>query len=234
MKWLNSMLLLAAVATSHQLNLPERVGDASVNNYVRLVINNLFADLATGIPELGIPSMDPLRIINITIPTLIVPGGSIDAQVSSVEVGQLSQLTLTSLNLDFHALVMDLRSILPSLKISGSYKLKGNILKIFPLYGDGAFLIQPLNLVMLGGGSLAVDNQGHVQLTSIAMDTNFTTMVVDFENLLGGGDLGDTLNLIMTNLGTSVFNQIKPFVIDVLSADIIKVVNLVLSHLPPL
>jgi len=66
------------------------------------------------------------------------------------------------------------------------------------------------------------------------MDTNFTTMVVDFENLLGGGDLGDTLNLIMTNLGTSVFNQIKPFVIDVLSADIIKVVNLVLSHLPPL
>jgi len=228
------MLLLAAVATSHQLNLPERVGDASVNNYVRLVINNLFADLATGIPELGIPSMDPLRIINITIPTLIVPGGSIDAQVSSVEVGQLSQLTLTSLNLDFHALVMDLRSILPSLKISGSYKLKGNILKIFPLYGDGAFLIQPLNLVMLGGGSLAVDNQGHVQLTSIAMDTNFTTMVVDFENLLGGGDLGDTLNLIMTNLGTSVFNQIKPFVIDVLSADIIKVVNLVLSHLPPL
>jgi len=234
MKWLNSMLLLAAVATSHQLNLPERVGDASVNNYVRLVINNLFADLATGIPELGIPSMDPLRIINITIPTLIVPGGSIDAQVSSVEVGQLSQLALTSLNLDFHALVMDLRSILPSLKISGSYKLKGNILKIFPLYGDGAFLIQPLNLVMLGGGSLAVDNQGHVQLTSIAMDTNFTTMVVDFENLLGGGDLGDTLNLIMTNLGTSVFNQIKPFIIDVLSADIIKVVNLVLSHLPPL
>jgi len=160
------MLLLAAVATSHQLNLPERVGDASVNNYVRLVINNLFADLATGIPELGIPSMDPLRIINITIPTLIVPGGSIDAQVSSVEVGQLSQLTLTSLNLDFHALVMDLRSILPSLKISGSYKLKGNILKIFPLYGDGAFLIQPLNLVMLGGGSLAVDNQGHVQVNT--------------------------------------------------------------------
>ena len=41
------------------------------------------------------------------------------------------------------------------------------------------------------------------------MDTNFTTMVVDFENLLGGGDLGDTLNLIMTNLGTSVFNQVS-------------------------
>lgn len=40
------------------------------------------------------------------------------------------------------------------------------------------------------------------------MDTNFTTMVVDFENLMGGGDLGDTLNAIMTNLGTTIFNQV--------------------------
>ena len=60
-----------------------------------------------------------------------VPGGSIDAQVSSVEVGQLSQLTLTSLNLDFHALVMDLRSILPSLKVSASLGLE--ICAIFTL-----------------------------------------------------------------------------------------------------
>ena len=33
-------------------------------------------------------------------------------------------------------------------------------------------------------------------------------MVVDFENLMGGGDLGDTLNAIMTNLGTTIFNQV--------------------------
>jgi len=65
------------------------------------------------------------------------------------------------------------------------------------------------------------------------MDTNFTTMVVDFENLMGGGDLGDTLNAIMTNLGTTIFNQVKPYVIEVLDSSIIKVINAALAKLPP-
>jgi len=123
--------------------------------------------------------------------------------------------------------------LINSLQISGSYKLNGIMLKIFPLYGDGPFSVDAFDLIMLGGGSLGFDPDRHLQLTSIAMDTNFTTMVVDFENLMGGGDLGDTLNAIMTNLGTTIFNQVKPYVIEVLDSSIIKVINAALAKLPP-
>lgn len=232
-----ALLVLAVASICNSTQLPKhapQVGDAALDNYVRLVINNFFANLKTGVPELNIPPLDPFYIGDLPIPTLMVAGGSIDAKVSNIEIDQLSQLRLTSLHLDLNALKMDLRSILPYLKISGNYSLNGKIFKIFPLYGDGPFSVEAFDLVMMGGGSLGFDTARHVQLTSIVMDTNFTTMVVDFENLLGGGDLGDTLNEIVTDLGTLVFNEVKPYVIDILSSSIIKVVNAALAQLPPL
>jgi hypothetical protein len=42
------------------------------------------------------------------------------------------------------------------------------------------------------------------------MDANFTTMAFNFENLLGGGDLGATINEIMGQLGSSIFEQVGP------------------------
>ena len=49
-----------------------------------------------------------------------------------------------------------------------------------------------------------------MQLTSLEMDATFTTMVVYFENLLGGGDLGDTINDIMSELGMAIFEIVGP------------------------
>lgn len=46
------------------------------------------------------------------------------------------------------------------------------------------------------------------QLTSLEMDATFTTMVVYFENLLGGGDLGDTINDIISELGMAIFELV--------------------------
>lgn len=52
------------------VNEVNQVRNDALDNYVRLVINDLFAAMTTGIPGLGIPPLDPLKIGNITIPTL--------------------------------------------------------------------------------------------------------------------------------------------------------------------
>ena len=58
------------------INLPHQKGgdlqakDEALDNYIRLVINNFFAALDTGIPALGIPVLDPLNLGDITIPSL--------------------------------------------------------------------------------------------------------------------------------------------------------------------
>ena len=44
------------------------------------------------------------------------------------------------------------------------------------------------------------------------MDMNFTTMVVYFENLLGGGDLGDTINDIISELGMAIYDMVGYFI----------------------
>ena len=40
------------------------------------------------------------------------------------------------------------------------------------------------------------------------MDLDFTTIIVDFENIMGGGDFGDTINGILTNLGKTIIDQV--------------------------
>ena len=55
---------------------------------------------------------------------------------------------------------MDLRSILPYLKISGGYNIDGIMLGVFPVFGDGPFTIELFDLVMLGGGDLDIDPSG--------------------------------------------------------------------------
>jgi len=229
-----SMLLSSAVAA------PRLVGggdlqakDEALDNYIRLVINNFFAALDTGIPALGLPILDPLNLGDITIPTLTVTGGHIDASIQSTAINGLSYLTLTALHLDVPKLAMDLRSILPYLKISGQYSIDGIMLGVFPIFGDGPFTVELFDLVMLGGGDLDIDPTGkYLQLSSLKMDANFTTMAFNFENLLGGGDLGATINEIMGQLGSSIFEQVKPKILDGLINGITKVVNDALSQLP--
>jgi hypothetical protein len=55
---------------------------------------------------------------------------------------------------------MDLRSILPYLKISGQYSIDGIMLGVFPIFGDGPFTVELFDLVMLGGGDLDIDPTG--------------------------------------------------------------------------
>lgn len=145
----------------------------------------------------------------------------------------LSDLTLTSLHLEVAMLKMDLRSFLPYLKISGLYDLEGVALGVFPLFGSGPYDVEVFDLVMLGGGDLDLDASGqYLQMTSLLMDTNFTTLAVNFENLLGGGDFGETINAILSQLGASIFDQVKPLVIRLLSDGIVRVVNDALSRFP--
>ncbi|XP_057364922.1 uncharacterized protein LOC130685614 [Daphnia carinata] len=207
--------------------------DAALDNYVRLVINNFFAALDEGIPALGIPPMDPLWIGNITIPTLTVPGGAIDAAVADTAVHYLSTLVVTTLHIDLAQLSMDLRSFMPYMKIDGLYDLSGIAGVVFPIYGNGPYRLEIFEVNMLGGGSMGLDETGnYLQLTSLEMDVSFTTMVVYFENLLGGGDLGDTLNDILSELGMAIFDMVKPIVIENLTTGIMKVVNDALSQYP--
>jgi Haemolymph juvenile hormone binding protein (JHBP) len=66
---------LCAHSATSLINLPKKGGDLqakdeALDNYIRLVINNFFAALDTGIPALGLPILDPLNLGDITIPTL--------------------------------------------------------------------------------------------------------------------------------------------------------------------
>lgn len=211
-----------------------QLADDALDNYVRQVINNFFASLATGIPELGLPPLDPLLIGNITVPHMTLPGGYVDAAVAGATVHELSKLTVTSLHIDLDHLHMEMRAFLPYLTTDGSYSLDGLFMKVFPLYGDGPFKIELFDLTMMGAGSIAVDDTRHLQLTSLAMDLDFTTIIVDFENIMGGGDFGDTINGILTNLGKTIIDQVKPTIIGYLTNGIITVVNDALSKLGPI
>jgi len=229
------LLFLAVAALAHPADAAPRndieTRDDALDNYIRQVINNFFSSLDTGIPVLGLPPLDPLRLGNFTVPTIQVVGGQIDASIGLAAVGGLSSLTLTTLHLDLASVSMDLRSILPYLKIYGYYNISGVFLTVFPVYGNGPFTVELFDVVMLGGGSLGLDDSGHLQLTSLVMDANYTTMAFNFENLLGGGDLGTTLNGIIGQLSGNIWDMLKPSIIEALVNGIITVVNNALSNL---
>ncbi|CAH0558261.1 unnamed protein product [Brassicogethes aeneus] len=109
--------------------------DPAVSKCIRNSVEALRPKLIAGIPEIGVPSLEPLSIKKIDI---IRGGGGIRAELNNVLAHGAGDFKVTRLKLDIPKNTYHFGIKIPQLKLEGDYDVDARILGA-PIQGKGRF-----------------------------------------------------------------------------------------------
>ena len=89
------------------------------------------------------------------------------------------------------------------------YNLTGSILGLIPLYGDGDIWLEIYDLDLYAMASVLINEEGFVRVTEMDISANFTSIKLHLDNLLGGGNFGESVNNLLNLLGDYIWDQLK-------------------------
>ena len=80
--------------------------------------------------------------------------------------------------------------------------------------------LSQLSIQALAG--LVIDANGFLQVTGLDLDADFTEAVLHFDNLVGGGDLGETINNILTAFAPTIWDLVRVIFLMIKTLNMIK------------
>ncbi|XP_076310127.1 protein takeout-like [Tachypleus tridentatus] len=198
--------------------------DHSLSNYLMEVLNNFKQVMKVGLSDLNIPVLDPLKPDDIIISN---NKGStkITCELNNMVVTGLSDYQIGYLNASLNPPYMKFQLSLPKLNFKGKYALKGTALGLFPLYGNGLASISVTDLKLSGEAKFKIGLDLKLTATDLKLDLDFRRILVNFENLLGGKNLGKVLNALISALGRPIFNKMKVKLLNKLNENLLKNIN---------
>jgi len=203
--------------------------DESVNNYIRAILQNFKGQMATGVPDLKIPVLDPLSIP--TINEHIREGvADIKILVDGLKIDGMSKFETQKVDADLQNLRLTLSMKIPHVSGNAVYDLNGKLFKLIPLYGKGKASVQLVDLAATGSAALTITADGHLQANAFDVDPSFGSIFVNLENILGGGNLGQVVNGVVNMLGKTLFDKFKPDIRRELNKIIIGEINKALRN----
>ncbi|XP_076338261.1 uncharacterized protein LOC143240162 [Tachypleus tridentatus] len=182
--------------------------DDSLNNYLRIVLENFRNIMKTGSSNPKIPVLDPLSIRPQNI-NKQSGKTKISVKLWDILIRGLSDFQIQQLKVDIKKLTLQIKLNIPKLIATGQYELEGKIINIFPLSGKGKAKIEANN-VNVGGNAILTLSGEKLQVSSLDLHLTFHSISVNFENLLGGGSLGDLVNNLISSLGRPLFDKFGP------------------------
>jgi len=208
---------------------------AALNACLRQAMEDLRHLTKSGIPELGVPSIEPMLIPNIQFRQ--GDGAvTIQAVLSQVEVVGASNFTTNNIDADPTALTLTVDLLLPELKINGNYKLNGNVI-LFPVRGEGSFWTNLKGVTSNGVSKLTVvkgpDGKDRLQVASTNVDFRIQRIALHLNNLFPRDPvLSQTVNHFLNTNSQEVLKEIKPAVAKQINELVEGVMNDVLSQVP--
>lgn len=167
-----------------------------IKQFFKEIFEKLLKILSKGVPELHIPSFDPLSVPgaqNITFHESFFV--STEASFSEITVTGLSTLSPPELHWDSKKKVLSATVITKALQGKGTYALKGRA-GIIPLHGSGDFTYD-IELVTAKIGVECNLNDIVKLDPKIMINLEFGNTKLHLDNLEGGGIAGEILNKII-------------------------------------
>lgn len=103
--------------------------------------------------------------------------------------------------------------------------MDGLALLIFPIYGRGPFTIDLGSFKIEAKGQLGARLNGTLFLRQLDFNITLANMTINFEGLLGGGELGDVLNQIVNEMGLTIYNHVMKILNDTLVFVVTEIIN---------
>jgi len=163
--------------------------DDSVSNYLTLLLENFRALMPTGIPAIGLASLDPFALggLGLDIPPSNLV--NITGYFEDITVTGLSTFQIDSVIANLRTLTMTMNISVPQLTIQGDYNLDGSALSgRLDIFGTGDFIVG-LYDVSLYVSFFAEEVTGTgVQIQTLYLQIQTGSASVVMEDLLGGGE----------------------------------------------
>jgi len=188
--------------------------DDNLKRFIDTVVRDL---IINGAPDLGLPVLDPLKVdhldIDLSQETLVVAGS-----VDNVVVTGASNFKVEDAKADLTSLVTKIDISLDAARLAGEhYVLEGDLFDgLLEIFGEGSFVADLYQLTLNITLELAIKPDQTIEVKNLVLDAAVGSAKVNFENLLGGGVLGDIANdFISEELPNLVESNKGPILLEV-------------------
>jgi len=199
--------------------------DDSLDAYLREILELLKGLMTIGLPDLGIPVLDPFDIGSIEIDHIEEDIIKADITIDELVITNLATFGIEVVHMDLESLGLDLELTIANLRGDAIYSMDGSIAGILPLYGDGPMWLEIHGLDLIAAASIMINEEGFVEIVDMNLDAKFTEIKIHLDNLLGGGNFGETINNMLNLLGGFIWDQLKGILIPELNKVLKEFIN---------
>ncbi|GFR27888.1 uncharacterized protein TNCT_162441 [Trichonephila clavata] len=200
--------------------------DEKLSEFIKEILENFREQMPEGIPDIGIPPIDPLVIPDIDeniddgIARMVL-------RMRDINILGISKFHIVDLKADLEKGFANFSISLPELTASGDCFMNGKILGIFPINSDGPFNINVTEVKIEGFGDLNVTTGGEtrVHMNDLKLSLIFGPLEIDFKSLLGGGRWTQMLIRIFSGLGPKIFMHFHTEAMVELNKALLKLIN---------
>ncbi|XP_072377445.1 protein takeout-like [Diabrotica undecimpunctata] len=167
--------------------------------------------LKTATPELGLGSLDPLDIPELTIGEGTGPVHVIQ-KFKNVKLHGLTESKSLMGHIDIPNRILYTTSITPYLRLEGDYSLKGKVM-LLPIYGEGKCNITLINTHInhtIYAESVEKKGKEYWHFYNYTVTLRPEKMIYEFENLFNGDKkLGDQILSVLNENWSELFTDVR-------------------------
>ncbi|XP_014289109.1 protein takeout isoform X1 [Halyomorpha halys] len=231
---LSSLLFLAGQLHSSSAAIPSYIhickrNDPKIDQCITNSINALRQKLIEGIPELEVPTLDPLLFDEF----IISDGGHLKAIGTNVVVRGASNYKITSLKADVNKLIFNIVVEFPFLVIVADYNVNMKILAI-NLEGKGPLqsnntdvsvhMVVKASKIQKAGGT-------YVLFDNMDLKIKWKDYNIRLENLFGGDKLlGEAVNVALNENKQVMIELIRPMLEKKIAEKLLGIANKITQH----
>lgn len=200
-----------------------------------LNINFLPFSSSTGIPDLGVPPIDPLQITALTIQQGRNSPISLKQEFKHILLTGISNTKLVTYKPNLDKYILRTEGITPRVNLAGDYKMTGRIL-LLPIVGNGRANITMIDLKTvheLIGEPMYHDGETYIRFKEYNIKLIPARVHLHFENLFNGDRLlGNQMNRFMNDNWELIFSELKGGYEETLSYVFKEVTNKLFTKVP--
>ncbi|XP_047040380.1 protein takeout-like [Helicoverpa zea] len=186
--------------------------EKALGKCLRDALNAYIPQLATGVPEYGVPPCEPMVVPALSIQQSTGPI-SVKSSYSDVTVRGPSSMRVKDVDVDSHQHRVVARLYIPELRMKGHYRLEGNLLML-PIDGEGQFSAKygeiDATVTIVLGRQPRHNDVDSLKCKELDVSFHVGYASMKLENLFGDdGDLSNTMNQFLNDNWQKLLEELQ-------------------------
>ncbi|XP_059049261.1 protein takeout-like [Achroia grisella] len=198
--------------TTPEYILPCSRSDPQLDACIKNSFNHLRPYLARGLPDIGVPKVEPLIIDRLVMENDVGPV-RVTAAFTNITVKGPSNYTISKIRSDLKKLRIDMGVLLPHIEMTGRYEVSGQVL-LFPVRSQGDFWAEFRDVAAIGRVfGKEVERDGVQYMTADRMLVDFKLRTSRFrvrDTVNFGSVIGEAMNQFLNNNAAEIIEEMRP------------------------